>query len=655
MNASSESKVLQLSERILVLPVVHGSADCALEVRRMMLSHSFDRVAVPLPESFQAETERLIVDLPSPGIVVQRETPDYTAEWSPNEDEPAGEDALSYVPIDPCQPVIMALRIALGERLQRDFIDLETAAFEPQSAILPDSYALKKVRIDRFAAAVLPSIAPPPMGQPRDRINHMAKRLRRLDQSPHKTIFVCSILDWPWVRDAFLHGPGEDPDHEPVEATESFRVDPKTLVFMLGELPFITSAYEQARAELDDDDNLSIDGVKTLLLTARDRYYADMKGRARRITPHILRLCLKYTRNLSLVQHRMTPDLYTIIMAAKQVCGDSFAVHVAETARDYRLDSLVDPTTAESLAADEYRDVEPASVQMSIDRVRLPDESVWVAKSRLPGPPIEWRSCQLTRRPERPERERWQMQWNPMAQCSWPPEDELIENFRSHVMDRAKQVMGADLVRTEKFTTSVRDGIDIRDTLRNWHTGEIYVKVVPPVRGALDAVVMLFDSPADPRDYPWRTTWFAEHDEESTLAFFATDFTNEMVGPGIGLATYGGAMFLYPPIAIPDIWHDPRLDFVETLEERLLAAACLYSRNPQIALLSALPPGPGWRRLARRYKKKWVHVPLGSFSDSTVQQLRMAHVLNGRDIRSYAAPLHPQSINMFNRRSRGHV
>jgi len=30
-------------------------------------------------------------------------------------------------------------------------------------------------------------------------------------------------------------------------------------------------------------------------------------------------------------------------------------------------------------------------------------------------------------------------------------------------------------------------------------------------------------------------------------------------------------------------------------------------------------------------------VPLGQFSDSTVQKLRMAHVLNGKQIRSFAA------------------
>lgn len=624
----SDSPVLRISPKILALPIVHGSVDCSLEVRRVMLTQTFDCLAVPLPQSFQGSVEDAIERLPIPGLVVQRESPTFRAsEWTPDgdaeddDDLDFDEEILSYVPIDPCQPVIAALRIALGEHLTRAFIDLETASFEPQSTNLPDAYALKRVRLDRFAAAVLPSIPPPTVGQHRSRINFMAQQLKELESRHDAILFVCSILDWPWIRDAYQHGPGELPQHDIVQDPEYFPADPKSLIFLLGELPFITGLHERARIELGDDNNLSIDGVKALLLTARERYYEEMQSRARRITPQILRLCLKYIRNLSLVHHRMTPDLYTIVVAAKQVGGDSFAVQVAETAREYGFDRS---------------DGSPRAT-MGIERVRLPGGDVWHAKSRLPGPPLEWRSCELTRRPDRQERQRWQMSWNPMAQCSWPPEDKLIESFRSHVMDRAKQIMGADLVRTEKFTTSVRDGIDIRDTLRNWHTGDIYVKVLPPVRGSLDAVVMLFDSPADPREYPWRTTWFAEHNEESTLAFYATDFRDEMVGPGIGLANYGGAMFLFPPIAIPDIWRDPRLDFVETMEERLLAAACLYSRNPQIALLSAFPPGAGWRRLARRFRKKWIHVPLNQFSDSTVKQLRMAHVLNGRQVRSFAA------------------
>ncbi|MEQ8791052.1 MAG: hypothetical protein RIC55_32620 [Pirellulaceae bacterium] len=618
------SDVLNIGSRVTVLPVIHGSGDFSLEVRRVLLSQTFDCLAAPLPASFQQDVERAIERLPVASMVLQRERPRYRTLWTPESDDDFDDEdaatAVSYVPIDPCQPVIAALRIAMGEHLRREFIDLETRRYEPITAVLPDPYALKQVSLERFSAAVLPAL-PRPQGQAHTRIQYMAARLRELSQQCESILLVCSVVEWPWIRQAYLENQPCDAANESVEPVEHYPVDPQTLLFLFGELPFITGLYERARKELEDDENLSIDGVKELLLAARDAYRADFKGRARNITPHLLRLCLKYLRNLSLVERRMTPDLYSIVTAAKQIAGDQYALHAAETARSY-------PYAAQTPSP---------VVTMGIDQARLPDGELVETVSRLPGHPITWRSLQLKRRPDRRELEKWRMRWNPFTQCSWPPEDELVENFRAHVFDRARAIMGADLARTEKFTTSIMDGIDIRDTLRHWYEGDLYVKVLPPSQGQLDAAVMLFDSPADPRDYPWRTTWFAEHEEESTLAFFATDFRREMVGPGIGLANYGGALFLYPPISIRDVWQDRRLDFTETMEERLVAAACLHSRERQIALLSALPPGAGWRRLARRFRKTLVHVPLPQFSESTIQQLRMVHVLNGREVRSYAA------------------
>ncbi len=620
-------ELLRISSKTTILPVIHGSGDFSLEVRRMMLDNSFDCVAVPLPDSFRYDISRAVDLLPDPSIVVQREADGFAGRaWNPSDsDDDDVEDErdrrLSYVPIDPCQPVIAAIRVAQGERTAVRYIDLETESFRPNEAVLPDAYAVKKVRIDRFAAAVLPQIQPPAFEQLRHRIVHMASRLRELEAEFASILFVCSALEWPWIRASFSAGLGSDAEHDEVFETEAYSVRDQTHIFMMGELPFITGLYERARAELEDDGNLSVDGIKELLIASRTAYRSDFRGRARKITPHHLANCLRYIRNLTLQECRFTPDLYTIVIAAKQVCGDGFARHVAETARQYPY-------------AEEF---EREEAVMSVQRIQLPDGNIFEAVNRLGGNPVVWRTCELQSQPSPDDRDRWEMNWNPMGQCSWPPEDDKIEDFRSRVFERARQIMGADLAKTEKFTTSIKDGIDIRDTLRNWHTGEIFVKDIPPGIGNLDCAVMLFDSPADPRDYPWRTTWFAEHDNESTLAFFGTDFGDEIVGPGIALATYGGALFLFPPRSVPDIWNDPRLDFTETLEERILAAACLHSQSPHIALLSPLPPGAGWRRLAKRFKKKWVHVPLSQFSDSTIQQLRMVHVLNGRQIRSYAS------------------
>ncbi|HTN03193.1 MAG TPA: hypothetical protein VL132_14995 [Planctomycetaceae bacterium] len=621
--------VLRFSDRITCLPIIHGSGDCAVEVRRFLLTNSCDCLAVPLPPSFQTGVERAIEFLPTISLVVQPEPQVFAAqEWTPESDVTGADDeddddipSASYVPIDPCQGVVAALRMAMQERIPRAFIDRETARFEVLTAHLPDPYALKQVRPDRFAAALLPSIPRLPAGQPQDRAVTMAARLRELEERYGSIVFVCSIMDWPWIRDAYMDRAQPSVAEEDVEETAIYAADPKTLLFLLGELPYITGLYERARNELDDDENLSVDGVKAMLLAARDRYQDDLGQRARKISPKLLRTYFQYVRNLSLIDRQFTPDLYTLITAARQIAGDQFAIHLAETAGEYPFVGAIPYPT----------------VQLGKRRARFPDESLAELKCRLPGRAISWRTCRLQPKPPKPSQEEWQMRWNPFHQCSWPLEDLAIEKFRTHVKDVALALLGTDLARSEKFSASMKDGLDIRETLRNWHTGDLYVKVLPPSRGALDCVVMLFDSPADPREYPWRVTWHAEHHDESTLALFATEYRGNMVGPGIGQATYGGALFLFPPRAVPDIWHDPRFDYVDTLEERLLAAACQHARERHIAILSAAPPGPAWRQIARRYGKKLLHVPLGKFSQETVQQLRMFHVLNGTKVRSYAA------------------
>tara|TARA_R110002049_G_scaffold4601_5_gene32740 strand:- start:1033703 stop:1035676 length:1974 start_codon:yes stop_codon:yes gene_type:complete len=640
-------KLLQLGSRIAILPVIHGSGQFALTVRRWMLETDFDCVAIPLPESFRDSVESAVLDLPSPSIVLQPPSPrfesveDYAWDGDEETDEAGETGPVSFVPIDPCQPVIMSIRAAMGEHISRAYIDLETDPFRPYATVMPDPFAVRHVAPEKFAAALLPSLHRPPDEQTRQRIVYMAHRLSELEQQHSHVLFVCSVLHWPWIREAYneLFSPkarqsrsqrSEASDtitvaeHDMVQDPQRFDVKPETLLFLFSELPFITSLYERARDELEEDEDLQVDGVKELLLAARDSYRQELGKHARRITPLHLSKCLQYIRNLSLIHRRLTPDLINIVTAAQQILGDQFALHVAQVANQYSYADSEEPLRPEQV------------ITLGIDQARLPDGETVSLVSRLPGPPITWRTLQLQRRPTPPEQSRWQYQWNPHTQCSFPPEDERIENFRSRVFQRADAIIGNDLARTEKFTTSVKDGIDIRDTLRHWHEEQIYVRVIPPSRGTLDACVMLFDSPSDPRDYPWRTTWFAEHKDESTLAFYASDYRKEMIGPGIALSTYGGAMFLYPPMMIGDIWNDPRLDYAETLEERLIAAACLHSRSRQIALLASLPPGSGWRRLARRHKKQLIHVPLSSFSDEQVQQLRMVHVLNGQEVRSYA-------------------
>ena len=622
--------VFRLSDRMHLVPVVNSAGSYARALERWLGERGCDALLVPLPEAFAAPVLEAAAELPRVAAVIQPPGRWWTPE-DDLDDEESPVRETHYVPVDPCQAVIAAIRYALGEHVPVHFIDAPAEQFVPLLSATADDYAVRHCTLESFATAMLPAVGP--LGDPqRQRVAAMAANMRRLHSRYRRSVTLCPMAAWPWLREQFLRpsdgtddiaiGPPDDFEIADRPEPQLHQVDERTLMFFLGELPFATGLYEQLRGAGNvDAASAAIDYVKHLLVTARKTYQADLRDRARKIPPLLLNQCMQYIRNLTLLDGRLSPDLYTIIVACKQVVGDQFAVHAVEAAKEYAFaEHLELPTT-----------------RFGVDRVELPGGDVCRGINLLDSPPVTWRSIELRPRPTEFDKKKWAMRWNPFGECSWPPEDEAIESFRSHAVDRAAAMVAADLARSEKFSTSILDGIDIRETLRHWYDGEIYVRRTPPAVTKMDACVMLFDVPADPRRYPSRATWSAEHAGESTLAFFATDYRSELVGPGVAMAVYGGAMFLYPPRSILEVWTDPRLDDCDTLEERLIAAACVNSQARHVALISPTAPTASWRRIASRHRKRLVHLPLSKFSDATIQQLRMFHVLNGKHVRSYAS------------------
>jgi hypothetical protein len=644
--------VLRLSPKIELLPILHASGDMAQEVRETLISRDFDCVAVPLPPSLERPLEQAVTQLPRIHLIVLPEPAVSSTEADPSDQDSDVGHRVNFVPVDPCQAVIMGVRVAMGEGITRAYIDWEVSSFEATALPAPDPFALKTVSSSAFAAAMVPTLSrPDPDSQQSARINWMAFRLHELELEFESILCLCPLSDWPWLRQAYQERrPYLEP--ETIAGPPSpYLVSPDSLYFVLSELPYITELYERRRAELRSDRLLSVDGIKELLLEARTRWVAGQQNQTNAepaqktftienwVTPQLLQLYLQYVRNLALIERRLTPDLYILIQAAKQMAGDQFAITLLETAKSYAFQDTGGWEVTPPVSA-------------GIGKLELPDGTIADAKNRLQGAPLHWRSLSLRPRPTRFKSRRWALQWNPYRQCSWPPEDTRIESFTQHVREQARAILGADLARIEKFSTSFKDGVDLRETLRHWHTGrpagsraasisqkrmDIYVKEIPPSRGNVEAVVFLFEVPADPDRYRWQATWFAEHDQESTLSFYATPFHEQMVGPGIAQSQYGGAFFLFPPRHIPNVWDDPRLDFARTLEERLIAAAALHSHEPHIVLVTPVPPLARWRRIARDFQRKLVPIPLSRFSGLTVDRLRRFHVLNGHEIRSYAA------------------
>lgn len=133
---SETPELLKLSDKITVLPIVYGSGEFSKIVIEWLLTHQHDCLAVPLPPSFQEPVESAVLELPTLSVVLQHQT---SLNWEQGEksldawDDPlsgkprqANTETASYVPIDPCQGVISAIRLCMGEHIARRFIDLET-------------------------------------------------------------------------------------------------------------------------------------------------------------------------------------------------------------------------------------------------------------------------------------------------------------------------------------------------------------------------------------------------------------------------------------------------------------------------------------------------------------------------------------------------
>ena len=510
------------------------------------------------------------------------------------------------------------------EQIPRAFIDLETAGFRAASRrAFPIPTPSKQVPLEKFAAAVLPAISPA-AGRPADRPGRGdGGESARLEKRFRSILLVVSVLDWPWIKDAYFSKRRARPETRPSNRPEIHGVDPRTLLFVLGELPFITGLYERARAELDDDENLSIDGVKELLQVARERYQADFKNRGRRLTPQLFAQYLKYVRNLSL----------------DRAADDSRPVHADHRGPADRRRPVRDSRWPRRRASIPYlpsslfRRWPRASIAAGCRTGRGGDEKPAARSRRDVADAVAAGQARTRNAARMADALEPVLRIAVGRRKTWPSKSSARTS-----RTRPGRSWGSIWPAAKNFAASLMDGLDIRETLRNWHTGELYVKVTPPTRGSLDCVVMLFDSPADPRDYPWRTTWMAEHHDESTLALFATNFRagDGRSGDRPGDVRRGRVSVS----AAADRRHleRPAARFRRHARRtRARRPAACTAITGTWRCFSYAPPGAGWRRMARRFGKKLVHVPLHHFSQETVQQLRLVHVLNGRQVRSYAA------------------
>jgi len=210
----------------------------------------------------------------------------------------------------------------------------------------------------------------------------------------------------------------------------------------------------------------------------------------------------------------------------------------------------------------------------------------------------------------------------------------IVEEFGRYLQRRGKRIVSEERAHSVPFTTSVLDGIDVRETIRHWTEKKIFVRELGRAPGDVGSTVVIFDPDED--RYPHCQTWIGEHDQESDMAFFCTEPTQGIVGPGICRVTYGGFLLSYPCRRMADVWSDPDYRLAESRAEVLLLAGLDYCAEQMVVHVAARPPRSVLRQLAGRIGLKILHIPIGTLSPTTVKRIRVMHILSGHDKRKIA-------------------
>ncbi len=360
--------------------------------------------------------------------------------------------------------------------------------------------------------------------------------------------------------------------------------------------------------------SLPVDRQRVLLhlfAEAAARYHATTGDE---VKPYHRRVWLKFLRNWAVLRGRLQPILFQIVVGARATVDDNFAYELFQLATLWPWQK---------------------------ERAEVPTERVSLEDLRRSAELVRFRPRQVTRRlramagrPRLSEKELLKGFRDPFSHCSFPPEDMALERFSTYVQKKGRGVLSEDNRRVEPFTTSLLDGIDMRETLRNWHQGKLYVQELRKDPGGVGSVVVVFDDESD--RYPWQITWLGEMEEEGDMALYATHPLEQVVGPGICRAEYGGFLLSYPPGRMSDVWSDEAFEAARTRAERLLMAGIEYCEKKLVAYVAKKPPRPELKSLAARYGKKVVYLPIGQFSPDTLKRLRVFHVLFGKDKREIA-------------------
>ncbi len=602
-------------QNVYVVPSFHSKIQFACEVRKLFFDIRPDVIAVELPEGIRDKVLEGINHLPNISVVLYAET--------------KKKSKFAYIPIDPADSLIEAIRLGLEYKIPVEFIDLDVNNYRnKQYNFGVEGYSISKIGLEKFYELISSSHLTKSNYGTKDyqRELYMTKNLKRLMKNYKKILFVLGMAHWERIK-GFLNRTRLKDIENVITRDEVrlFNLSPKSYIEVLREIPYITYLYEFNRKNTKTPEEFfdKLEAYKTLYLNAKDNYF---KNFGEPIRLQKMENILQYSRNYAFVENRLIPDLFHLVVSAKNIVDDDYAGEVYDLAMSYF-----------------FQDKEQKFPTIEIKRKKGLFEARSVPlRRRVPVEKTVYRKIPLKRRPKEEYEGEWQEKWDEEYEgvYSYPPEDLVFEDYMAYVRRKAMKILMEDKVKIQEFTTSLLDGISMRDTLRNWHIDQkLYIREELPPKGSIGPVVFVFEADDTlTHEYSYQLEWRHEHDEESDLYLYSTFPGINIIGPGISRGEYGGFCSIFPPGEfIYDTSYWDEFDIVRNkVDELLLKAIFLAGDHKYIVYAAKKPPDSYLKSLARKRGLYVIYIPLNEFNPSVIKTLRIVHFLNSTRVREYA-------------------
>lgn len=637
-----------MAAAVEILGVAHYRVEFADAVRESVARLAPAAIAVELPSTLEEPVLRAVRRLPQLSVVL------YVTR--------AGEAV--YLPVEPSDPIVEAIRSGLELGIPVGFVDLDVDDYPEYRERLPDPWTITRIGRSAYADAVA---AWPRSRDARDprREAGMVWRTARLAAECHgPVLLVCGLAHVQGVARALAAGGDALPlARVKREGVSVWNLDPECLPEVLGEMPLTAAVYELRRAGEPPGAEPASEPASSragpLRIVARSTPSAeDEREAVRRIAARAgaagngagpldrLRVAAalfdeaaarhqaltgqevgagqrrgfaRFARRLAAAEAQLVPDLHDLVVAARGCVDDHFAWELWQLGSSYPWQRRVADLPTARISAEQ--------LQLGARTLRL--------RPRRPRP---GRRTSPLQRP-RGHDPRGLARIEPFSGegiCSYPPEDLVVEDFGHLVRRRSRRILQDARASSEPFRVSIEEGVDVRETLRRWMEGELWVHRRGRAPGEVGNVVVIFDDDPEGSRYPFLLTWLGEHEAESDMALYASDPRDDAVAPGIGRARYGGFVLSHPPRRMLDVWTDPAYGMVTSKPERLVLAALDYSMAPHVALVARRPPSRRMRDWAAHLQRRLVYLPIGQLSPGRLARLRVLHVLDGRARRGQA-------------------